>query len=386
MLDAPHAPCYIGFIMMIGTIPLPEGCVRACQACRHRQWTMEQSLQQKHAYLATALAPWADKLLPVQSVPEAGRLHYRDKIKLSARCYDGRWEFGMEPRDEFVPIPRCPVQTSRVSRTLAILGRHLPRCEKLPLRYVVQNGALVTLVIKARTLASTDWVTPELTGSLQEAGVSGLHVNLHPATGRILFAEKGWQCLWGAGHVQDERGLWHGPGALGQLLPSLHEGSLDVAGTFLQIQPDQPVVDLYTGIGASLRRWTARSTKVIGVEFDGDAIDCAGRNAPAAKLLRGPCAQRLPQVQQWLEDLGRPLHAAYVNPPRTGLEDEVTRWLLRSGQPARLAHLSCSAGTLCRDLEQLTAGAYTVEALHPFDFFPQTHHVEVLALLRHRQA
>lgn len=384
MLDAPGAPCYIGFIMMIGTIPLPDGCVRACQACRHRQWTMEQSLQQKQDFLTSALSPWADHLSPVQSVHESGRLHYRDKIKLSARCYDGRWEFGMEPRDEFIPIPRCPVQTERVTRTLEVLGRHLPRFEELPLRYIVQNGALVTLVVKARALASTDWVTAELTAGLEQAGVRGLLVNLHSAAGRILFAEKGWHRLWGVDRVQEERGLWHGPGAFGQLLPSLHDASLDTAEAFLQIEPGQPVIDLYSGIGASLRRWVARSPNVIGVEFDGEAIDCAQRNAPDAKLLRGPCAQRLPQVQHWLAGLGQAAAAAYVNPPRTGLEDGVADWLLHKAQPARIAYLSCSAGTLRRDMERFAGFGWTVAALHPFDFFPQTHHVEVLALLQRR--
>jgi tRNA/tmRNA/rRNA uracil-C5-methylase (TrmA/RlmC/RlmD family) len=48
----------------------------------------------------------------------------------------------------------------------------------------------------------------------------------------------------------------------------------------------------------------------------------------------------------------------------------------------RIAYLSCSAGTLARDLAGLESAGYVVCSLHPFDFFPLTHHVECLALLR----
>ena len=47
-----------------------------------------------------------------------------------------------------------------------------------------------------------------------------------------------------------------------------------------------------------------------------------------------------------------------------------------------MAYLSCSAGTLRRDLEALS-GAYEVARIIPYDFFPHTHHVESLVLLQH---
>lgn len=363
----------------LATVPLPEGCVRSCHACRHRQQTMEQSLAQKFNHLQEALVPWVDRLQPVRSVSSEQRLRYNDKVKLSARCYDGRWEFGMEPRDEFIPIPRCPVHTERINRTLEVLGRHLPRFEQMPLRFVVQHGSLVTLVVKARELNSIHWVTPEFTGELAAVGVEGLHVNLHPAAGRILFADKGWRCVWGLDRVQDSRGLWHGPGTYGHLLPSLQEESLDAAESFFQLHAHSTIVDLFSGIGASLWRWASRSAHVLGVEFDGEAISCAQRNAPTATLLRGPCVQRLPQARAWLDE--RELDAVYLRPPRTGLEEAVLDWLAQETKPDRIAHQSRSATSLRRDLEQLTAKGYVVESLLTFDIAPQTHHVEVLALL-----
>ena len=54
-------------------------------------------------------------------------------------------------------------------------------------------------------------------------------------------------------------------------------------------------------------------------------------------------------------------------------------------RPARIAYLSCSAGTLARDLESFEAAGYSLDRILPYDFFPLTHHVEALALLERRR-
>jgi hypothetical protein len=97
-------------------------------------------------------------------------------------------------------------------------------------------------------------------------------------------------------------------------------------------------------------------------------------------VLRGTCMQRLPQLRDWWNGLGGE-RVAYVNPPRSGLETGVAEALAHEFRPSRLAYLSCSAGTLARDLAILAAAGYRVAAIRPYDFFPLTHHVEALALL-----
>jgi tRNA/tmRNA/rRNA uracil-C5-methylase (TrmA/RlmC/RlmD family) len=71
----------------------------------------------------------------------------------------------------------------------------------------------------------------------------------------------------------------------------------------------------------------------------------------------------------------------YVNPPRTGIEGEVLKWIVTSFRPKRMAYLSCSTGTLRRDLEELIHAGYLIKSITPYDFFPHTYHVETLVLL-----
>lgn len=361
--------------------PLPDGCEPACPACPHRQWTAEESLRQKQSFLAAKLEPWAAAIEPVRSLPEAGRWGYRSRARLGARWMNYHWQFGLEPGDDFIEIARCPVHAPIVNASAALLAAALPAPAMFPLRFYVQSGPLITLVLKTSSMPAADWCSSDLTAALARAGVRGLALNLHPAAGGVLFSKNGWRTLWGEDRAQDASGLWHGRGAFQQLLPELHELSLDLAEDFLSPSAGDAVADFYSGIGSSLRRWTRRGSPTIGLEFDGEAIECARLNAPGSELLRGPCAQRLPQLRAWLAERSCARRLAYLNPPRAGLEPEIARWICEEERPARIAYLSCSAGTLRRDLEQLSAAGYAVRKLAPFDFFPQTLHVETLALL-----
>jgi 23S rRNA (uracil1939-C5)-methyltransferase len=76
----------------------------------------------------------------------------------------------------------------------------------------------------------------------------------------------------------------------------------------------------------------------------------------------------------------------FLDPPRKGL-DPATLAAILERPPAHLVYLSCDPATLARDLAQLVAhGGYQLESLQPLDFFPQTSHVETLAVLRRSAA
>jgi SAM-dependent methyltransferases related to tRNA (uracil-5-)-methyltransferase len=187
--------------------------------------------------------------------------------------------------------------------------------------------------------------------------------------------------LWGKPLSRNALGLLHGPQDFQQVIPWLYARSLDKAEAFLDPAPGSSVIDLYCEGGASLARWTARGTRAIGVELSGEALANACLNAPGATLLRGLCALRIPQLEEWIRTVPEPSRLLYANPPRTGLEPEITAWITESCRPERIAYLSCSAGTLARDLGKLGGRDYSVVSVTPYDFFPQTRHVETLALL-----
>jgi tRNA/tmRNA/rRNA uracil-C5-methylase (TrmA/RlmC/RlmD family) len=361
------------------TDSLPPGCEPTCHGCRHRQLDVAASLGQKAAYLARVLRPWAACIAGVVGPPADRRLGYRDRVTLTARWDEqAGWRFGLMRRDELIAIHDCPVHSPRVRALVHLLAARLPPHAELPLAYLHVCGAQATLIVKAHRVA-TAGLAGVLAG-LAALGVEGLWLHLHPAAGRRLFARSGWQLLWGTARSCDAHGLLHGPTAFAQALPELHRAALTTAAEHLRPGPGVSVLDLYCGYGASLRAWTETGSAALGIELSGEAVELAADNAPLATVLRGTCAQRLPQVRAWWSGQGG-VRVAYVNPPRSGLEPEVVATLAHEMHPARLAYLSCSAGTLSRDLALFCAGGYRVTAIHPYDFFPLTHHVEALALL-----
>jgi 23S rRNA (uracil1939-C5)-methyltransferase len=71
--------------------------------------------------------------------------------------------------------------------------------------------------------------------------------------------------------------------------------------------------------------------------------------------------------------------AAVVDPPRAGLEKPALDALVRM-RPPLLAYVSCDPATLARDARRLLDGGYQLAQITPFDLFPQTYHIESIAL------
>ena len=363
-------------------VELLPGCDLRCRGCDHRHLTAAASEAQKSEWLHRALAPWGERLAPLRAVREAERIGYRDRVRLAAAWSDeAGWQIGQRLRDKtVVPTFDCPVESPRVRATLAVLRHTLPPAAEFPLYYFVQTGAQVALVVKSARMPQSAWLDDALRARLAAAGVEGLWLHLFPSAGRRPFGKGGWHLLWGTPRSRDALGLLHGPAAFAQPLSSLYAASLDEAEQFLAPGAEDLVIDLYCGRGASMQRWRMRGAQAVGVEAGGEAVLCAQENAAGATVLRGLCAQRLPQIAAACRTHARP-PLLYLNPPRTGLEAEVTQWI-GEARPARIAYLSCSAGTLRRDLALLESAGYEVARLTPYDFFPRTRHVESLTLLQ----
>lgn len=145
------------------------------------------------------------------------------------------------------------------------------------------------------------------------------------------------------------------------------------------ILPNQSLlVDAYCGAGFFTKRLLGRFPRTIGIDWDVHAIAAAQASATKAETyLAGEVAPHLAD-QLAGADLG--LTTVIVDPPASGLSAEV-RAVLRAHPAATLLYISCNPPTLARDLAELSA-TFTLQSVVPFDMFPQTAEIEVLAHLR----
>ena len=139
------------------------------------------------------------------------------------------------------------------------------------------------------------------------------------------------------------------------------------------------VIDLYAGVGVfSVALAALGRLEVTAVEGDRVSGEDLRENArPHAPRL----AARIMSVEAYLasRSRGRSPVALIVDPPRTGLSKEAADSIVRLG-PSRVVYVSCDPPTLARDARRLLDAGYRLVTLRAFDFFPNTPHVESLAI------
>jgi 23S rRNA (uracil1939-C5)-methyltransferase len=138
-----------------------------------------------------------------------------------------------------------------------------------------------------------------------------------------------------------------------------------------------PAADIYAGVGTFAVFLSSLFPKIDLVEENKRALSVARENLKGKDAAFFACRD-----QDWVKEARR-LKTSYsfitADPPRTGLAPRLAAWLAEAGPPL-LAYVSCDPASLARDSRILTGGGYTLTSLIIFDFYPQTAHIESLAV------
>jgi tRNA/tmRNA/rRNA uracil-C5-methylase (TrmA/RlmC/RlmD family) len=153
----------------------------------------------------------------------------------------------------------------------------------------------------------------------------------------------------------------------------------DLVRHVIALVPPGPVVDLYAGVGLfGLSLAAAGATDVTLVE--GDAVsgaDLEGNAVPYAEQVY----VRRTAVEDWLRaHAGPDVSTFIVDPPRTGMSKEAVSGILAQ-KPDRVVYVSCDVATLARDARTFINAGYELAEITGFDLFPNTAHVESVAVL-----
>jgi 23S rRNA (uracil1939-C5)-methyltransferase len=143
-----------------------------------------------------------------------------------------------------------------------------------------------------------------------------------------------------------------------------------------------PIIDLYAGVGLFAITLAAvqRDAHIVAVEGDPSSARDLAANA---ETLSGIQVEHS-SVEHYLERLASTplpsLSTLIVDPPRTGMSKQALDGVLRA-RASRLVYVSCDVATLSRDLRRMIDAGYQLDHLEAFDLFPNTAHVESLAVL-----
>lgn len=190
--------------------------------------------------------------------------------------------------------------------------------------------------------------------------------------------------LWGQDHISDYIGEFKfniSPLSFFQVNPVQTEVLYGKALEYAGLTGEEMVFDAYCGTGTISLFLSKKAKKVYGVEIIPEAIENAKENARAngvtnAEFIVGKSEEEIPR----LIAQGIKADVVVVDPPRKGCEESLLKALAEI-KPRRIVYVSCDPATLARDLGLLDGLGYKTLEIQPVDMFPQTSHVECVALI-----
>jgi len=167
---------------------------------------------------------------------------------------------------------------------------------------------------------------------------------------------------------------------------SFFQVNLNAAGEMLShvlallpARRDLRILELYSGAGFFSVFLAEKCRELIAVESAPSACYDFANNLDAydhISLYEGAVEHVLPALASELKGIDLVL----LDPPRAGLLAPA-RKALQELNPKQIIYASCDPSTLARDLKHLIAAGYMLHDVRAFDMFPQTYHIEAVAML-----
>jgi 23S rRNA (uracil1939-C5)-methyltransferase len=295
---------------------------------------------------------------------------YRSRLRLKVRG-KGRLGFFELGSNRFVAVDRCLLAGDDLSfdpaRQLASVLAH--RCDEIELVKAGERQALVAYLrgpvrpadIKGAQIVAADRA---VAGIVLRGGRDRVAIGEPLVT---IELEPGLQLTAAADAFSQVNQQFNR-----QLVAAVMEQAA--------IKPDATVLDLFCGAGNFSLPMAKRGGQVLGVDADPVAIDAARQNAEGLGLSGARfVAMEAQDMTPFLLRAGYRPETVILDPPRSGAQ-ELMKTIVKLSA-ARVLYVSCDVPTLARDLRVLTEDGYAISSVKGFDFFPNTHHCEVLALL-----
>ena len=376
-----------------------------CAGCDLLDLPYAEQLKEKELEVKDIFKAW--KNLPVKkTMPSPEEYFYRHKVQLPFGHKKGKYEeiltLGLHAKDysKIIDLKECKIQDEALS-AIAWDVRDWAREEKYTaynerydrgfLKYLILRKShfsgeilvclvtstpkeivkkkLESLILKIQTTLSKS----ELKGKSILAGIIQ-NINKEKTTMAIGDHER---LLWGKKYIKEELGGFKYRVGL---------------STFIQVNPFQTprlyeeiiknvpeganVIDAYCGIG-TISLWLSKKAKsVLGIESNPHSIEFANiavkeNKIRNVKFLVGDSARILSQLEGSHEIL-------VVDPPRSGLERNCVNAILAMDFK-KIIYVSCNPETLEEDARNLSR-QYTLKSVQPVDMFPQTFHIESVAV------
>lgn len=322
-----------------------------CGGCQLQHMDYAAQLTWKRARVVSALQATGFGDPPV--VPAIGcdsPWGYRNHMRFSVN-WEGQPGLTARGSHRILPLTNCPLAHPRINDALATLAEDRLARPQVVIRYGVATGQmLVQPHPTGETLNRLHGANLDVSDETIEEEMGGARFRIRPSS---FFQTNTAQANRMAALVMD----------------------------YMPSGPDVTLVDAYCGVGVFARLLAEHAGTVLAIEESASAIRDARwnlRESPNVEIIQA-------KVEDVLPGMARRLDGLVIDPPRAGCQRPVLDALIARRVP-RIVYVSCNPDTLARDLATLclTSDAYTLVSVQPLDMFPQTAHIENIAVLEAR--
>jgi 23S rRNA (uracil1939-C5)-methyltransferase len=324
--------------------------------------------------------------------------HYRNKAQVPVGEKDGKLIAGffkqrsheiVDTDESLIQIPEVNEAVQTVKEICNELGipayqeeSHKGVLRHIMARYGKKTGELMVVVItRTADIPQKNKLVEEIVARLPK--VKSIVHNVNSKRTNVILGEK-TNVLWGNEVIYDYIGdVKFAISALSfyQINPDQTKVLYEKALEYADLNGEDTVIDAYCGIGTISLFLAQKARKVFGVEIVPEAIEDAKRNAELNGITNAEFAvgEAETVIPKWYKE-GNAADVLVVDPPRKGCDEALLQTIIEM-KPKKVVYVSCNPATLARDLRILEDGGYKTVEVQPVDMFPQTTHVETVALL-----
>ncbi len=354
------------------TPPCPHFGV--CGGCQQQHASVALQQRSKSNALARLMKREVDDIIAAE--PWGYRRRARLSLNYQPKTQKLEMGFRKASANDIVNVVRCPVLTPRLEALIPSLReclqslaavRHLGHVELV----LADNGPLMVLRHTA-PLSAADRENLERFSHSQ-----GVALFLAPES--AILEQVSGALPW---YTSDGLRLTFSPRDFIQVNDKVNQQMVERALAWLDVQPDDRVLDLFCGMGNFTLPLAKRAASVVGVEGVAALVEKAQENARQNGL------QNVTFFHENLEEdvtkqpwAQHGFNKVLLDPARAGAAGVMQHVLKLS--PKKVVYVSCNPATLARDSEALLNAGYTMSHLAMLDMFPHTGHLESMVLFEH---
>lgn len=334
-------------------VPAPCPIFGTCGGCQFQHMSYATQLEWKREIVRKLLQEsggFSDPPL-LETVPCDNPWHYRNHMRFSVNRA-GQPGLTAHGSHRVLPLTACPIAHEQINRALPILSQHTNPQPQVVVRCGAASGQMLIQPTQPEE------VSKELADAGLDLHTETMEERLAGATFRIRPSS-----FFQTNTAQAEKMMQM---VLAGLLPLRQDGKY------------LTVVDAYCGVGTFALALARHFDTIIAIEESASAIKDAQwnlREVTNVEIVKGKVEQMLPaRVGQ--------INGLVIDPPRAGCQESVLAALIQF-PVERIVYVSCEPSTLARDLHILCHinPTYHLRSVQPLDMFPQTAHIECVAVL-----